>query len=79
VTGLYWWGLYYQYLETAKGSVTTPVELVVPTIISVTVTPTTQLLSCYGVLNGTIEATLVSGGQETNYLYTLNYLSSYSC
>jgi hypothetical protein len=32
-------------------------------------------LSCYGDTNGTIEATLVSGGQGTNYLYTLNYLS----
>jgi hypothetical protein len=33
------------------------VTLVVPTLIAVTVTPATQLLSCYGDTNGTIEAT----------------------
>jgi hypothetical protein len=47
----------------------------VPTLIAVTVTPATQLLSCYGDTKWNNQATLVSGGQGTNYLYTLNYLS----
>ena len=51
------------------------VDLVVPTPISLTVTPATQLLLCLGDENGTVEATMVSGGQGSNYTYTLNYLS----
>jgi len=46
--------------------------LVVPTPILATVIPNTTMLSCYGDQNGTITISSVTGGQGSNYTYTLN-------
>jgi large repetitive protein len=51
------------------------VTLNLPTPIAVTAVPSTTLLSCIGDKSATIIATSVTGGQGSNYLYTLNYLS----
>ncbi|WP_409446140.1 beta strand repeat-containing protein, partial [Mariniflexile rhizosphaerae] len=49
-----------------------PVTLVVPTPINATVTGTPTLLSCFGDKNATITVSNVTGGQGSNYTYTLN-------
>ncbi|WP_133158869.1 T9SS type B sorting domain-containing protein [Flavobacterium alvei] len=51
------------------------VNLVVPTPIAVTAAASPLIISCFGDKTGTITATSVTGGQGSNYLYTLNYLS----
>jgi gliding motility-associated-like protein len=48
------------------------VTLSVPTPINATFTPNTTLLSCFGDQNASITITNVTGGQGTNYIYTLN-------
>ena len=48
------------------------ITLTIPTPITATVTASTNMLSCFGDTNATITASLVSGGQNTNYSYTLN-------
>ncbi|MDG2431867.1 T9SS type B sorting domain-containing protein [Flavobacterium sp.] len=69
-------GSYTINVKDSKGCVDSViVDLVVPTPISLTVTPATQLLLCLGDETGTVEATMVNGGQGSNYTYTLNYLS----
>jgi len=49
--------------------------LVVPNPIDATVTASTTMLSCFDDSNATITVTNVTGGQGSNYLYTLNMLS----
>ncbi|WP_308993625.1 T9SS type B sorting domain-containing protein [Mariniflexile litorale] len=51
------------------------VTLTIPTPIDATVTANTTLLSCFGESNATITANLVSGGEGSNYSYTLNMTS----
>jgi len=51
------------------------VTLVVPPPITATVTPSTNLLPCFGDTNATITVSGVSGGQGSNYTYTLHMLS----
>ncbi|MCF7567591.1 T9SS type B sorting domain-containing protein [Sabulilitoribacter arenilitoris] len=51
------------------------VTLIVPPAITATVTANTPLLSCFGDSNATISASLVTGGQGSNYTYTLNMTS----
>ncbi|MEH6538010.1 MAG: T9SS type B sorting domain-containing protein [Psychroserpens sp.] len=46
--------------------------LVEPTPIDATFTPSTTLLSCFGGQNATITISNVTGGQGTEYIYTLN-------
>ena len=50
------------------------INLVVPPPITATATPSTTALSCFSDNNATITVTGVSGGQGTNYTYTLNIL-----
>ncbi|EJL63158.1 T9SS type B sorting domain-containing protein, partial [Flavobacterium sp. CF136] len=61
--------------DTKGCSVSTNVQLVIPTPIVITTTPNV-LLTCFGDKNGTITATNVTGGQGSNYLYTLNIVSA---
>lgn len=51
------------------------VTLVVPPPITSTVTASTTMLSCFGDNNSTITANATTGGQGTNYTFTLNMLS----
>uniref|UniRef100_UPI00141DF8E3 T9SS type B sorting domain-containing protein n=1 Tax=Yeosuana marina TaxID=1565536 RepID=UPI00141DF8E3 len=48
------------------------VTLAIPIPISATVTPSTNLLSCFGDTNASITVSGVAGGQGSNYTYTLN-------
>ncbi|MFV8333189.1 T9SS type B sorting domain-containing protein [Flavobacterium sp. GSP14] len=69
-------GVYTLNVKDSKGCRdTATVTLVNPTPISITATPATQLLTCFGDKTASIQATGVSGGQGTNYLYTINYVS----
>lgn len=69
-------GLYTVSVKDAGGCVDTDqVRLVDPTPIVVTASSDKTLLLCNGDLSATITATLVTGGQGSNYLYTLNTTS----
>ncbi|WP_411895085.1 T9SS type B sorting domain-containing protein [Winogradskyella sp. A2] len=50
----------------------TSIVLVEPIPITANFTPNTSLLSCFGDQNGTITIDNVTGGQGSNYTYTLN-------
>ncbi|WP_157206406.1 T9SS type B sorting domain-containing protein [Mariniflexile maritimum] len=52
-----------------------PVTLTIPPPITATVNANTTLLSCFGDTNASITASLVSGGQGSNYSYTLQMLA----
>lgn len=47
-----------------------------PTPIAFTATPSTTLLTCKGNTNATITVSVPTGGQGSNYLYTLNTISA---
>ncbi len=69
-------GNYTVNVRDSKGCVDTVSRtLVNPTPITITATPATQALTCFGDKTASIQATGVSGGQGANYSYTLNYLS----
>ncbi|PWH82547.1 chromophore lyase [Algibacter marinivivus] len=51
------------------------IPLNLPTPIDGTITATPSLLSCFGDTNASITASAVTGGEGTNYTYTLNMLS----
>ncbi|TXG35967.1 T9SS type B sorting domain-containing protein [Seonamhaeicola maritimus] len=51
------------------------VTLTLPTPIDATIAATPSLLSCFGDNNATITVSGVTGGQGTNYSYTLNMLA----
>ena len=69
-------GLYTVSVKDAGGCIDTDqVRLVIPTPIVVTASSDKTLLLCNGDLSATITATLVTGGQGSNYLYTLNTTS----
>ncbi len=48
------------------------VTLAIPAPINATVTPSTTLLTCFGDTNASITVSAVTGGQGSNYSYTLN-------
>lgn len=69
-------GLYTVSVKDAGGCIDTDqVRLVVPTPIAVTALSDKTLLLCNGDLSATITVTAVTGGQGSNYLYTLNTTS----
>lgn len=69
-------GLYTVSVKDAGGCIDTDqVTLVVPTPIVVTASADKTLLLCNGDMSATITATSVTGGQGSNYLYTLNTTS----
>lgn len=51
------------------------VTLVIPTPISITATSDVPMVSCFGDKNATITVNTTSGGQSSNYMYTLNTTS----
>ena len=66
-------GSYTVNVRDASGCIaSTAITLVEPTPISATFTPSTTLLSCFGDQNASITVTNVTGGQGSNYSYTLN-------
>jgi len=69
-------GVYTVNVRDAGGCIiSTNVTLDVPTPIDATFTPNTSLLACFGDQNATITITNVTGGQGSNYSYTLNMIS----
>lgn len=69
-------GTYTVNVRDSKGCVaTTTVILVIPTPITVTASSDTTMLSCFGDKTATITVNLPSGGQGSNYKYTLNTTS----
>ncbi|MBQ0768488.1 MAG: T9SS type B sorting domain-containing protein, partial [Bizionia sp.] len=68
-------GTYTVNVKDFEGCIaTTDVVLALPAPISATFTPNTTLLSCFGDQNGTITISGITGGQESNYTFTLNTL-----
>lgn len=66
-------GTYTVNVRDAGGCVASDgVTLIVPPPITATVTANAPLLPCFGDSNGTITVSTVSGGQGSNYSYTLN-------
>ena len=51
------------------------VTLILPSIIDGTIMASTSTLSCFGDTNASITANVISGGQGSNYTYTLNQVS----
>lgn len=69
-------GSYTVKVRDSKGcEVFTTVVLNNPTPIAFSATPSTTLLTCKGNTNATITVSMPTGGQGTNYLYTLNRTS----
>jgi len=69
-------GTYTVNARDAQGcEVSTNVTLNIPNPITATFTPSTTLLSCFSDQNATITITNVTGGQGSNYTYTLNTIS----
>nr|WP_294783527.1 T9SS type B sorting domain-containing protein [uncultured Flavobacterium sp.] len=69
-------GLYTVSVKDAGGCIDTDqIRLDIPTPIAVTAVPDKTLLLCNGDMSATITATSVTGGQGSNYLYTLNTTS----
>lgn len=58
--------------DSAGCTATVNVTLQLPTPISATFVPSTTMLSCFGDQNASITVTNTSGGQGSNYSYTLN-------
>lgn len=68
-------GTYTVNVRDAGGCIASDtVTLVVPPPITSTVTASTTMLSCFGDNNATITANATTGGQGTNYTFTLNML-----
>ncbi|WP_409446084.1 chromophore lyase, partial [Mariniflexile rhizosphaerae] len=66
-------GMYTVNVRDAGGCIVSDdVTLTIPTPINATVTATPTLLSCFGDKNATITVGNVTGGQGSNYTYTLN-------
>ncbi|WP_115462918.1 T9SS type B sorting domain-containing protein [Winogradskyella aurantiaca] len=69
-------GTYTVTVRDAQGcTATDQITLNVPPAISADVAANSNLLSCYNDDNGVVEITNVTGGQGSNYSYTLNMLS----
>ncbi|WP_027138071.1 T9SS type B sorting domain-containing protein [Gaetbulibacter saemankumensis] len=66
-------GNYIVSVRDSQGCIApTNVILVDPTPITITASADTNMLSCFGDQNATITVDLISGGQGSNYTYTLN-------
>ena len=66
-------GTYTVNARDAEGCIVSEtITLIEPTPISATFTPNTTLLSCFGDQDASITITNVTGGQGSNYIYTLN-------
>ena len=66
-------GVYTVTVRDAEQCITSSnVTLDIPTPIDATFTPNTTLLSCFGDQTATITVSNVTGGQGSNYTYTLN-------
>ncbi|WP_163409401.1 T9SS type B sorting domain-containing protein [Flavobacterium ajazii] len=64
-------------VKDSKGCIATVnVSLVVPTPIVVVAAPDMTIVPCYGSESATITATSVTGGQGSNYSYTLNRITA---
>ncbi len=69
-------GIYTVNVRDAGGCIASDgVTLVIPPPITATATANTTLLSCFGDTNASITVNAVSGGQGSNYSYTLNMTS----
>ncbi|MFV5687328.1 T9SS type B sorting domain-containing protein [Flavobacterium sp. ZT3R25] len=69
-------GTYTINVRDSKGCVaTTSVTLAIPTPITATASSNIAMLSCFGDKTATITVNLPSGGQGSNYMYTLNTTS----
>ncbi|KQO29641.1 hypothetical protein ASF10_03800 [Flavobacterium sp. Leaf82] len=69
-------GVYTVNAKDGKGCIDTEiVTLVEPDPIQVNATPNAAMLSCFGGRDGIITVHTTTGGQGSNYSYTLNYLS----
>jgi gliding motility-associated-like protein len=71
-------GIYTVNVKDAKGCIRSSgiIQLFIPTPIAVIATANTTSLSCFGDTNASITVTSTSGGQGSNYLYTLNTTST---
>jgi gliding motility-associated-like protein/uncharacterized repeat protein (TIGR01451 family) len=66
-------GTYTVNVRDSEGCIASEtITLVEPTPINATFTPSTTLLSCFGDQDASITITNVTGGQGSNYTYTLN-------
>lgn len=66
-------GTYTINVKDGKGCIaTTTATLAVPSPITFTATPSATLLSCFGDKTATITVSVPTGGQGSNYMYTLN-------
>lgn len=69
-------GTYFVNVKDLKGCIVTSIPItLVYTPISFTATPSSTLLSCFGDTNASVTVSNVSGGQGSNYSYTLNKIS----
>lgn len=69
-------GLYTVNVRDAGGCIVSEnITLDLPTPIDAIITATPSLLSCFGDTNADITVSAVTGGQGTNYTYTLNMIS----
>ncbi|WP_208749443.1 T9SS type B sorting domain-containing protein [Flavobacterium zhairuonense] len=70
-------GNYTINVKDEKGCIaTTNVQLVVPAPIVVTASANASMLSCFGSKDGVITVNQPTGGQGSNYMYTLNIVSA---
>ncbi|WP_345276341.1 T9SS type B sorting domain-containing protein [Litoribaculum gwangyangense] len=69
-------GAYTVNVRDANGCIASEnITLTIPNPINATVAANTTLLSCFGDANASITISAVSGGQGSNYSYTLNTIS----
>ncbi|MEY8848989.1 T9SS type B sorting domain-containing protein [Psychroserpens sp. XS_ASV72] len=69
-------GNYTVNVRDAEGCIATvAIELIAPTPIDATFTPSTTMLSCFGDQDASITITNVTGGQGADYIYTLNTIA----
>ncbi|GIQ58835.1 hypothetical protein Flavo103_19710 [Flavobacterium collinsii] len=70
-------GRYTVNVKDSKGCIDSAiVDLVIPTPISFTARPSTTVLSCYGDTSATITVATPTGGQGSNYRYTINHTTA---
>lgn len=69
-------GTYTVNVRDAEGCIVSEtITLSLPNPITATFTPSTTVLDCFGDQNASITVDMVSGGQGSNYVYTLNTIS----
>ncbi|GAL69037.1 internalin, putative [Jejuia pallidilutea] len=68
-------GVYTVNVRDAEGCIASDdVTLIIPNPIDATISASTTLLSCFGDTNASITVTNTTGGQGSNYTYTLNQI-----